>query len=132
MTEASLNLSGVWQGRYIYPTTRLPVPFVATMTEIDSWLSGKIEENGTAGEARGVAMAASIQGRRTGHSVTWLKLYDGRFKRYDSVHYEGDINNDATEISGRWSIPGNWSGTFIMIRPRGVVMSTDVKARVQV
>ena len=128
MAEPSLNLSGVWHGRYFYPVGRAPVAFIATLTEIDSWLTGTVEETGTAGEARGIAMAASIQGRRTGRAVTWLKLYDGRFRRYDSVRYEGEINNDATEISGRWSIPGNWSGTFIMIRPRGVAAASNVKA----
>ncbi|HVZ00939.1 MAG TPA: hypothetical protein VHA35_15635 [Dongiaceae bacterium] len=128
MSEAALNLSGIWHGRYFYPVSRPPVPFVATVSEVDSWLTGTIEEKGTTGEARGVALAASIQGRRTGRAVTWLKLYDGRFRLYDSVRYEGDVNEDATEISGRWSIPGNWSGTFLMIRPSGIGETSKVKA----
>ena len=128
MSEAKLNLSGIWHGRYFYPVNRSPVPFVATMSDIDAWLTGTIEEKGTAGEARGVAMSASIEGRRTGRAVTWLKLYDGRFHHYDSVRYEGDINEDGTEISGRWSIPGNWSGTFLMIRPSGIGETSKVKA----
>jgi len=127
VSEAKLNLSGLWHGRYFYPNARPPVPFVATMSDIDSWLTGTIEEKGTTGEARGVAMSASIQGRRTGHAVTWLKLYDGRFRLYDSVRYEGEINEDATEISGRWSIPGNWSGTFLMIRPSAAARPATVQ-----
>jgi len=35
------------------------------------------------------------------------------------VGYAGALNEDATEIQGRWSIPGVWSGKFLMIRPEG-------------
>jgi hypothetical protein len=117
MAEVSLNLSGVWQGRYSYPSNRPAVPFTATLSEIDSWLSGAIEEKGTSRDSIGLTLTATVQGRRTGRSVTWLKLYDGALRTYDAVNYQGEINEDATEISGRWSIPGNWSGTFLMIRP---------------
>ena len=26
------------------------------------------------------------------------------------------LNEESTEITGEWRIPGNWSGTFIMVR----------------
>ena len=47
---------------------------------------------------------------------------------YDTVHYEGDVIADGQEISGHWRIPGAWSGTFLMIRPRGIGAKSSVKA----
>ena len=128
MPEVSLNLSGVWHGRYAYLIARPPVAFIATLTEIDGWVTGLVEEKGTAGEARGVTLTATVQGRRTDRAVTWLKLYDGAYRLYDAVRYTGDINEDGTEISGRWSIPGNWSGTFLMIRPTGAGAKETIEA----
>jgi hypothetical protein len=61
-------------------------------------------------------ISATLQGRRDGARVTWLKLYDRMLRAYNEVAYEGQVNEDATEISGQWRIPGNWSGTFLMIR----------------
>ena len=78
MSDASLNLSGLWHGRYAYPNNaQPPADFTATLTEIDGWLSGSIEEKATLAAVAGMALKAALQGRRTGSSVTWLKLYDG-------------------------------------------------------
>ena len=60
MTEAATNLSGVWHGRYFYPIAQPPVPFIATLTDADGWLTGVIEETGTAGDASGLAISASL------------------------------------------------------------------------
>lgn len=113
-----LNLSGVWQGLFSYPDgrNRDPVSFVATLAELDGWIDGTTEEPGATAETSGLALRATIQGRRTGRTLTFLKLYDGRPRGYDTVTYQGAINDDASEIEGRWSIPGNWSGSFLMIR----------------
>ena len=45
-------------------------------------------------------------------------------KTYDNYHllpirYAGTVDDDATEIAGRWHIPGQWSGSFIMVRRPG-------------
>jgi hypothetical protein len=114
-----LDLSGVWQGVYSYPGRRDPVAFVATLDESQSWLTGATEETGDTGDARGVTISATLQGRRTGSAVTWLKLYDRASRVYDAVHYEGDVSADGREIHGRWTISGSWSGTFLMIRAGG-------------
>jgi hypothetical protein len=90
------------------------------LTESDCWLTGATEETGATGDARGLTITATLQGRRTGCSVTWLKIYDGSFRLYDSVHYAGDVNADGTEIEGRWTVPGSWSGRFLMIRSGGL------------
>jgi hypothetical protein len=108
----AFDLSGTWDGLYEYPQMQPPVPFVARLTETDSWLAGMTQET----DVFGRTLDAALQGRRTGHSVTMLKIYDGGTEGYDTVHYEGIVNADGTEIAGRWTIPGNWSGPFLMIR----------------
>ena len=128
----SLNLSGVWHGLYSYPRKRNPVAFVATLAEIDSWLSGATEETGVVGEARGRTLTATLQGRRTGHSVKWLKMYDASLHRYDAVNYAGEVSREGTEIEGRWSIPGNWSGRFLMIRSSGTAATVVRTAKVEI
>jgi hypothetical protein len=121
MAEADrLDLTGTWHGQYTYPTAKGPVHFVASLTETAGWITGQTEEIGTAGSARGVTITATLQGRRAGDSVTFLKLYDGQFREYDTVRYAGQVNGDGTEIEGAWTVPGSWSGKFLMIRPGGV------------
>jgi hypothetical protein len=114
-----LDLTGSWRGQYTYPSHKQPVHFTATLTETAGWLVGAIEEIGTVGSARGLTITATVQGRRSGFSATFLKLYDGAFREYDTVHYAGDVNHDGTEIEGRWTIPGSWSGRFLMVRAGG-------------
>ena len=113
-----LNLTGVWHGLYSYPVAMAPVPFVATLSDQGGWFDGTTEETGTVGDAEGRTLIASLQGRRSGRSITMLKIYRGPSAYYDSVHYAGDLNEDGTEISGTWRIADNWSGTFLMIRQR--------------
>ena len=52
------------------------------------------------------------------------------------MYYEGAVNADATEISGRWQLPGvNLSGTFLMVRStktaETVVMEEQAKEPVR-
>lgn len=110
------SLSGLWHGRYFYPKGRPPVAFTAVLEETDGWISGAIEEVSDAGEDAGQGVGAAVQGRRNGAHVRFLKTYDRPSMARDSVVYEGALNGEATEIVGRWSIPGNWSGEFMMIR----------------
>jgi len=114
--EGVLNLSGVWLGRYGYPRGRPPVSFTARLTETDSWLVGATEEKASVGEARGRTIGATLQGRRIGRSVTFLKLYDVVDRAHDSVHYQGEVAGDGSEIHGRWTISDRWSGPFVMVR----------------
>jgi hypothetical protein len=115
---SDLNLSGLWNGLYSYPPGRgrEPVEFSAALRERDGWIEGSTSEIGEAGEALGQTLTATIQGRRTGLSVTFLKTYDGAFRHYDAVQYVGEVRNDGEEIEGKWTVPGSWSGAFLMIR----------------
>ena len=123
-----LNLTGTWHGLYTYPARKKSVSFIATLSEVDGWFDGTTEEIGSAGEAIGQRLAASLQGRRTGRSVTMLKIYHGAYALYDSVHYAGDLNEDGTEIHGTWRVPGSWSGPFLMIRSKAVATAIAKEA----
>jgi hypothetical protein len=125
--DEGLDLSGVWHGFYNYPIAKEPVPFTATLVDTDGSLGGATEEVGNMGDAAGVTMTATLQGRRSGSSVVWLKIYDGDFVHYDAVRYEGAVSEDGLEIEGRWTVPGNWSGTFLMIRAGGVGKALEVE-----
>ena len=121
------DLSGTWDGRYSYPRILAPVAFVATLNETAGWLTGTTEEVAP-NRPGGQHMSATLQGRRSGSSVKFLKLYDGSVPGYDSVAYEGNVSADGTEIDGRWTVIGNGSGTFLMIRSRGVAESRSKTA----
>lgn len=125
---SQLNLTGTWHGLYAYPSRKKPVPFMAFMSELDGLFDGTTEETGSAGDAAGQRLTASVQGRRTGRSLTMLKMYHGAYALYDSVHYAGEINADGSEINGTWRVPGSWSGTFLMIRSRAVATAIAKEA----
>ena len=129
----SLNLSGHWQGQYNYVgRSKEPVPFSANLRESNSWLDGVIEEVGTVGEAKGRSIAATIQGRRTDRSVTWIKIYHGSFRLYDSAQYAGEVSEDGQEIEGRWTIHGNSRGQFLMVRQGGQAAAQTRRTAVKV
>ena len=127
-TSSPLNLTGVWHGLYSYPVAMPSVPFVATLSDQGGWFDGTTEETGSVGDVVGRTLTASLQGRRSGRSITMLKIYHGPSAYYDSVHYAGDLNEDGTEISGTWRVAANWSGTFLMIRQRAVATALSREA----
>jgi hypothetical protein len=47
------------------------------------------------------------------------------------VHYEGTVNAEATEIDGRWRLPG-FSGAFLMIRAGKVAKAVTTEQRAKV
>ena len=44
--------------------------------------------------------------------------------------YAGAVNADHTEIEGDWTVPGVWSGKFLMIRNRGQAQAVTRKAAI--
>jgi hypothetical protein len=111
MDANAQNLTGVWQGLYTYPDG-LSVSFVATLIESGSALTGSTHEPSPTG-----TLYASLTGSRDGSAVAFRKTYEGAGPSYGTVDYAGTLSTGATEIEGRWSIPGAWSGKFLMIRP---------------
>jgi hypothetical protein len=120
------NLTGVWNGLYTYPNGR-STAFVATLIENGSSLSGTTHEPSTLGS--GATLYASLLGSRRDSAVTFTKTYD----RPDEIHrslivYEGALNSEGSEIEGRWTIAGVWSGKFLMIRSPGQEAKAERKA----
>ncbi|WP_375404682.1 hypothetical protein [uncultured Sphingomonas sp.] len=123
------DLSGEWRGIFNYPAAQPPTEFTATLHDAGGTLSGHTVEPGL----RGGTVTARIDGRRTGQAVTFNKLYDDeRDGDYDTVAYRGAVDADGTEIAGRWTIPGAWSGTFIMVREHGIEAEIGLEATEEV
>ena len=120
------DLSGVWSGVYRFPRLRPPVNFSATLNHAGEWLSGGIKEKALVGGAPTV-LTATVMGRCGGSEVTFMKTYDHPVAGFDAVSYRGSVDASGSEISGVWSIPGNWSGTFTMIRASGTEKAVERK-----
>ena len=60
-----------------------------------------------------------MEGRREGRRVEFVKRYDGAGGRSHAIADAGELSADGTEIEGRWTLPGVWSGWFLMIRSPG-------------
>lgn len=113
------SLTGIWHGLYSYPIPRAAVSFVATLIETASTVSGATHERCAIGGSPNEILYATLLGRRQDSTVAFLKTYDSTNPHYGTVAYEGTLSPDGTEIEGRWMVPGNWSGKFLMIRSAG-------------
>jgi hypothetical protein len=113
------SLSGVWHGLYHYPMIRTPVYFVATLMSGKSWISGSVHEAEVGEMGQPLTLNASIEGTWGGQEVAFDKLYDGSGGWSHKVAYQGTLSPDGLEIEGTWSIPADWTGTFLMIRSPG-------------
>ena len=62
--------------------------------------------------------------------MSFVKRYEPPGYGFDIVQYDGMMNGEATEIDGRWRLPGA-SGSFLMIRSskRAQAATTDDKAK---
>jgi len=114
-----ISLTGLWQGQFSYPVAMEPEFFTANLLETPDFLGGSIQETVRQGKHAGMLFYASVHGRRNGREVSFIKKYETP-PRQHQVRYEGVLNADATEIEGSWSIPGSWSGRFLMIRANGL------------
>lgn len=123
--EGGLDLSGDGDGIYSYSVPLPPVPFTAKLIERGSSLAGTIEEESVMGaDRRRRRRTASVEGRRASLAVIFLKRYQDRAIRHD-VEYDGTSSADGAEVSGRWSIFGDGSGPFLMVRrPRKALART--------
>jgi hypothetical protein len=110
----SNSLTGVWDGTFIQPGVGA-VTFLATLIETGGALSGSVTEPCMMPGCPHSEHNAQLAGSRSGSAVSFVKRYEPPGYGYDTVTYEGSVNADATEIDGRWRIPGI-SGTFLMIR----------------
>ena len=119
MGSVGKSLTGVWTGLFSYPRAIKAGHFTATLLETASRLSGSTSEIWPWQPRAGETVFAGLMGSRTGRAVRFTKTYEGPGRPNHSVEYEGTVSNDVLEIEGRWSIPGNWAGRFLMIRSGG-------------
>jgi hypothetical protein len=121
------NLTGVWDGTFVQPQVGI-VTFLATLIESGGALEGNVTEPCMTLSCPLSIHKASIAGHRSGNSVSFVKRYEPPGYGYDKVTYEGLVNADATEIDGRWRLPG-LSGTFLMVRSTKPAQSIATEER---
>lgn len=122
-------LSGAWNGVYRYPGGVLPeTVFVAVLSETDGMLSGTTLEPDVLGVNNGAGVRASLDGARTGSAVRFVKFMAPGSGMRHTIRYEGEVNAALTEIVGRWLIPGDWSGDFVMTRDEDEPAAAVVRA----
>ena len=114
------DLTDTWYGRFSYPRRYGPVQFTAELKQIGTRLLGRVEEPARQRSSAGVVLNSTVFGTVSSGGVHFVKRYDGSPRGHRAVQYVGTVADDGLEIHGEWSIPGNWSGTFIMIRSRGL------------
>lgn len=122
MTDLDFNLTGNWKGILYYPRWLPPLQFEAELRDHNGALAGETREIGDMGPGTGQQLIALLEGTRAGSRITFIKRYDHLGRSEYAVFYDGSLNHDGSEISGVWSIPDSWSGTFLMMRgkPDGV------------
>lgn len=125
------DLTGKWDGMFNYPDGHDSTAFTAIIRDSAGAIAGEISEHGYDSSCDGTLLHALLEGRHDGGEVEFLKIYDEQNEDYRTVEYAGTVSSDGVEISGRWNIPGIWSGTFIMVRSRGKAASAERRATVQ-
>ena len=108
------DLSGHWRGFFNHPSQFPPNPFEAELTDISGVISGLITQPGEFFYPPGTILQAVVEGSRDGGELIFIKIYDDLDR--PSPHYRGMILPGGDEVQGEWTIPGDWSGTFFMIR----------------
>jgi hypothetical protein len=128
---AADDLTGVWNGVFQQPHFG-SVTFTATLIESANQISGSTHERcALFGCPRGTHLAL-LSGRRLSRTVSFVKTYDPPGFGYGSVGYVGELNGDATEIAGTWTIEGGLSGEFLMIRARRRALARKRRKRATV
>lgn len=125
------DISGLWAGSYVYPGELEPVPFNAEIRDLDGRISGVIHERAEAWVGTDEA-TATLSGQRSGREVNFTKTYDQIEVFPDPVHYEGTLDEEGCEIAGTWVIVGEWSGAFVMTRPKSAELLESVEDAVPV
>jgi hypothetical protein len=116
-------VSGRWEGTYRYPRDFAPVPFAASLFEVDGLLTGTTDEIATIGAVRGQALHGQVAGGRKGNHVRFSKLYtpaemaDVYLKE---ILYQGQLSEDGAVMEGEWTILDKWSGSFVMRRTKSI------------
>jgi hypothetical protein len=116
------DVTGRWEGIFNYPGDLPPNGFVATLVERAGVIAGKTDEVSDREIDLGATLAATIAGERVGSAVRFTKRYDAGVH---PVQYAGTLSPEGDEIVGEWTIPGVWSGSFIMVRQPGQMVKAE-------
>ncbi len=127
MTAEAFDLSGAWTGLFNYPIELPPVSFRAKLRDAGGHVSGITTEDGASLGLSG-SVSAVIEGRHQGGLLRFTKIYDALEHAAHPIQYEGEIADGGNEVSGEWTIPGIWSGTFLMVRDPGSRTAARQKA----
>lgn len=128
MAGDDTNLTGRWKGIFHYPRLLPPGQFDADLVEHAGSITGETFEVSTSPLRLGQEQRALLLGSRSGSHVSFVKHYDMARRLDTPVHYDGTVSGDGMEITGAWWIPGNWSGTFLMIRAKAPGAEVERKA----
>ena len=129
-TTMTDSLTGVWDGTYTQPGVGI-VTFLATLIDSGGALGGNVTEPCMMSHCPLNTHNASIAGHRSGGVVSFVKRYEPPGYGYNTVSYEGSVNAEATEIDGRWKLPGTaTSGTFLMVRSTKPAESIAIEERI--
>jgi hypothetical protein len=121
------DLTGVWNGMY-RQTLVGSVPFTATLIQSGDHIGGSTHEPCIRRDCPRKSHLAILSGRRSGYSVSFTKSYDPPGFGFGTVSYAGELNADATEIAGMWSIDNVFFGAFVMTRAsRRAEVKADAK-----
>ena len=112
--EADYDLTGQWSGIFNYPSLFPPNSFEAAIRDSGGLISGVITQPREVFEGPGPSRQAVIEGSREGSQLRFIKIYDDLDR--PTPYYQGIVQPGGDEIEGEWTIPGDWSGTFLMIR----------------
>lgn len=112
------DLTGDWLGFYSYDFPCPPTQFEAAIHDSGGLITGVTTETFDGPDKSGTVLQAVIEGRRDDAMVRFTKIYDDLELTPDLVAYEGRIQQGGDEIEGTWTIEGDGSGTFMMMRKR--------------
>ena len=112
-----MNVSGFWTGQFVYDNVKgLAVEFHAELSQLGAILSGVTTEENTFGDQGGQILIADLFGKVSGASVDFTKSYTNGPPGQEKILYQGQISDDASLITGQWTMMSLWTGRFRMIR----------------
>lgn len=125
------SITGRWHGRYTYLDGGEGEAFEADLIESQDAIVGTTTEQSTFYGLK-ATRKATISGSRNGSIVSFVKHYTRGHGHDEPIKYDGEVNDDATEIEGIWRIDRNAFGRFLMIRDLALPSAIEIKAEEKV
>jgi hypothetical protein len=125
------SITGRWHGRYTYLDGGEGEAFEADLIESQDAIVGTTTEASTFHGLKATRKAV-VSGSRNGSIVSFVKHYAQNHGHNMPIKYDGEVNDDATEIEGIWRIDRSAFGRFLMIRDLALPAAVEVKAEEKV